>query len=93
MTHRIATRVLPAIILLSLLGTGAAQAFCFLKNNDRRENFTGYPMPAIGFSPALYRDYPYGTLQPAWYGGHRSVLPQQPLPYEGRYGTGSDLQR
>ncbi|MGD8619869.1 MAG: hypothetical protein PVH54_11875 [Gammaproteobacteria bacterium] len=92
MLKRIATRVLPAVVFLSLLATGAAQAFCFLKHNDRRADFSSYPIPAIGFSPAYYRDYPYGTLQPAWYEGQRSIMPQQPSRYEDRYGAGSDLR-
>jgi hypothetical protein len=92
MFKRIATRVMPAVVLLSLLGTGTAQAFCFMKHNDRRANFSGYPVPAIGFSPAYYRDYPYGTLQPAWYEGQRSTVPQQPARYDDRYNPGSDLR-
>lgn len=92
MTYGIA-RVLPVIILLSLLGTGTAEAFCFLKNKERRADFTGYPMPAIGFSPATYRDYANALPQSGWYGGNRSALPQPSLPYDNRYDTGSVLRR
>jgi hypothetical protein len=90
MSHRIATRAVPAIILLTLLGTGAAQAFCFLKGNDRRADFSNSRMPAIGFSPAVYQGYPYSPVQPAWY-GNPAGLAQQPY-YDNRYGTGTGLQ-
>lgn len=93
MALRFTMRVLPAIVLLSLLGTGAAQAFCFLKNNDRRANYSGYPMPAIGFSPSLLRDYQYRVQPPVRYAGERSLLPQPPLPSDGYYSsTGSILR-
>lgn len=90
MSHRITTRVVPAIILLSLLGTGVAQAFCFLKNSDRRANFNNSRMPAIGFSPAAFQGYPYNPVQPAWY-GNPAALPQQ-HQYDYRYNTGTGLQ-
>ncbi|HUT40993.1 MAG TPA: hypothetical protein VM011_06575 [Gammaproteobacteria bacterium] len=90
MSHRIATRAVPAIILLTLLGTGAAQAFCFLKGNDRRADFSNSRMPAIGFSPAVFQGYPYSPAQPAWY-GNPAALPQQPY-YDNRYGAGTGLQ-
>jgi hypothetical protein len=77
--------MLPAIVLLSLLGTGVAQAFCFLKNKDRGASYSNSRMPAIGFSPAVYQGYPYRPLQPGWY-GYQTVAPQQ-LPYDNRYLT------
>lgn len=91
MFHRITLRVVPAIILLSLLGTGVAQAFCFLKNSERRNGHSNGRMPAIGFSPSVYQGYPYSPLQqPARY-EDRNLVPQQPL-YDSRYTAGSGLQ-
>ncbi len=90
MTHRITTRAVPAIILFSLLGTGVAQAFCFMKGHDRHTNFGDNRMPAIGFSPAALQGYFYSPVQPGWY-GYTTVLPQQ-LPNDSRHDVGSGLQ-
>jgi len=90
MSHKITTRVVPAVILLSLLGTGAAQAFCFFKGNDRRADSYKTRMPAVGFMPAGYQGYPYSPLQRGWY-GNPSLLPQQ-QPYDNRYDIGTGMQ-
>lgn len=81
MTRKITTRVAPALILLSLLATDVAQAFCFLKDHDRRANRNYGRMPAIGFNPSTW-GYPYSPVQPGWY-GNQALLPQQ-LPYDTR---------
>ena len=93
MSYKITTRIVPAVILLSLLGTGMAQAqaFCFLKDNDRRANFNNGRMPAIGFNPAGLQGYLYSPVQPVRY-GNPGVMPRQ-LPYDKRYGAGTGLQR
>lgn len=90
MTYKITTRIVPAVILLSLLGTGVAQAFCFMKNHDRRANFSNNRMPAIGFSPAALEGYQVSPVQPGWY-VYPTALPQQ-LPYDSRYDVDSGLQ-
>lgn len=88
MTHRIATRVVPAIVLLSLLGTGTAQAFCFLKKNERRMDYGSSRMPAIGFSPTVFQDYPSYAPLPMTRYGNPAMPPQQPAN-DSRYDTGS----
>lgn len=90
MSHRIAIRAIAVVVLFAL--TGTAQAFCFLKNKERRMDYSSMPMPAIGFSPAALRDIPaYSPRQPSWY-EDQAVPPRQPL-YEERYETGRGPSR
>jgi len=92
MTHRIETRAVPAILLLALLGTDAAQAFCFLKDHDRRTNYYDGRMPAIGFNPAVFRDYQYSPVPPGWYDDQATLPRRQPHEYDVRPDTGYGLQ-
>jgi hypothetical protein len=90
MSNNITTRVIPVIVLLSLLGTGVAQAFCFLKGHDRSASYNNSRMPAVGFTPAAYPGYSYGPVLPGW-DSNPAVLPQQ-QPYDNYYGAGTVLR-
>lgn len=79
MTTRL-MQLVPAVFLITaLLGADAAQAFCFLKNQERRGGYDFSRMPAIGFAPDIYRNYQYSALPRGWYAG--PLMQPQPSPY------------
>ena len=75
---------------LALLASGSAQAFCFLKDNnrDRQFNYNQYRVPASAFMQRQVNYYPNSRVAPpVWYDQGIPAIMPEPVDvdrYEGK---------
>lgn len=75
------------LVVMALLWTGLAQAFCFSfgTGKHRRADYYRGPFPAPGFPARGYPAYLLAPPVPGWYGPPLFGFPLVPANYPGGY--------